>query len=193
MEALLLILILLAVGATTAVLLLVLGALFPDTVADIRRTADAMPGRSLGVGVVNFLFLAALTATFGALSDRGGGPIAGLLAVLFLSALALLVTFGLAGVSSLVGRRLFPEREPRGADARGAGLLSFASLAPFVGWFGLLPYAALLGLGAFLLGRLLSWRASAPVVATPGADRAVHGEHVLPSEHDGRDGDPSAG
>jgi Na+/proline symporter len=168
MEALLLILVLLASAATIAVLLLVLGALFPESIADVRRTADAMPGRSFGVGVVNFLFLGALIAAFGALSNGGGGQLAGLLAGIFLVVLVVLVAFGLAGVASLVGRRLFPERDPRGADARGAGLLSAACIAPFVGWFGLLPYVGLLGLGSFLLGRLLSWRASAPLEpATP--------------------------
>jgi hypothetical protein len=168
MEALLLILVLLASASTISVLLLVLGALFPNTVADVRRTADAMPGRAFGVGVVNFLFLGALIAAFGALSNGGGGQLAGLLAGIFLALLTVLVAFGLAGVASLVGRRLFPERNPLAADARGAGLLSAACIAPFAGWFGLLPYAGLLGLGAFILGRLLSWRATAPASA-PGS------------------------
>jgi hypothetical protein len=35
--------------------------------------------------------------------------------------------------------------------AYGAVILALACALPFIGWFGLLPYAGLLGIGAFIL------------------------------------------
>ncbi len=127
---------------------LLLAAVFPEFVA---RTARVLGRRGGGLvwnlirGVAAAFVLVALFAAF-----ANGGPGLKVLTVLpFFGAVTLLVC-GLAGVSLAVGERL-----PSPADAgrpwralvRGAITTELAFLVPFVGWFFLLPVAAVLGLG----------------------------------------------
>jgi hypothetical protein len=71
--------------------------------------------------------------------------------------LALLIIglgFGLTGMVLLVGERLAPAHGPTARTVWGALALSLACATPVVGWWALLPYAAVTGLGAFVLSYL---------------------------------------
>ena len=139
---------------------LTLTALFPKRVAKTRAAADLMPGRSLAVGLVNFLFFGALTLIIFALANNIGNEairtLVTLPALLFLTVLGLGLSFGLAGMVQLVGERLAPAQSSFRRTLWGTLALSLGSSLPFVGWFLLLPYAGLVGLGAFIVG--FFWR-----------------------------------
>lgn len=151
-----------AATITVVALFMAVAALFVGRVERGRRAADDSPGRSFAVGAVNVLFLGALGLGFSALVDATGQDVFQLPALLFLSLLAILVTFGLTCVAVLLGSRLFPTASPFRRRLGGGIVLTLAALTPFVGWFGLLPYAAFLGSGAMILGLL---RGAAPGVA----------------------------
>ena len=129
----------------------VLKALFPHRLAKTSAVADAMPGRAFLVGLVNFLFFGALATAFLALNDRFGGGLLVIPALFFLTPLTLGLSFGLGGITQLLGQRLVPQKTELQRTIWGALALGLACLLPFVGWFGLLPYTALLGLGAFII------------------------------------------
>jgi len=150
--------ILLGLGGAIAIgaYLLVLEALFPQVVAATARAASDAPGRSLTLGVVNALFLTVVMVAFGALADSVGSGILATPAVVAAGALLVLASFGLSGTGRLIGARLFGHR--RWPSVWGTMILVVASLAPVVGWFGLLPYVALLGAGGFVLGWLVPRR-----------------------------------
>ena len=139
---------------------LTLGVLFPRRVAKTRTVADLMPGRSFAVGLVNFLFFGAITLVLFNIAERIGNDvlktILTLPALFFLAVLGIGLSFGLAGMVQLVGERLAPAQTSFRRTLWGALALSLGSSLPFVGWFLLLPYAGLLGLGAFIIG--FFWR-----------------------------------
>lgn len=146
------------IGMLLAAILLMIGlaglfgavaALFPVTVEITRRAADDHPGRSFVLGLVNVLFLTGLTLALLSISQ---GPVLRFLALVVASAGTAGLTFGLAAVVGLVGERISPHRSGLGRIVLGTVVLSLGSLTPFVGWFGLLPYVACLGLGGFVLG-----------------------------------------
>ena len=72
-------------------------------------------------------------------------------ALLVLALIAVAVAFGLAGLVQLIGSRLIPERPGLRRTAAATLALGWACTLPFIGWFGLLPFAAALGMGAFML------------------------------------------
>ena len=150
------ILLILGFNLTLVVFFVVLNALFPRRVARTRTVADAMPGRAFAVGLVNFLFFGAITFILFTLVGQVGNDllriILALPALFFLSVLSVGLSFGLAGVVQLVGERLAASQTELRRTVWGALALSLGSSLPFVGWFGLLPYAGLLGLGAFIVG-----------------------------------------
>lgn len=159
-----LILIGVAGGATLAALLASFLYLLRRPVWRVAQTASSVPGRSFLVGLVNLLFfsvVAAVLARIGdALPDFVGGlfGLAGLFVVWVLFALLLV---GAAGLVRLLAGRLWPpDQEGRlpapGHALRAAFLFVAALLAPAAGWFVLLPLAALLALGAAIIG-LLRW------------------------------------
>ena len=134
----------------------VMRALFPARLAAVRALAGAAPGRAFLVGFVNFVFFGGFALALLALSSRGGDGLLrvllGVPAFFFLAVLAAGLSFGLSGMAQLVGLRLLPESADLRQTIWGALALGLACLLPFLGWFLLLPYAALLGLGAFILG-----------------------------------------
>ena len=135
-------------------LFLVLGAFFPVRLARTHRLTLELPGRSLLVGIVNFLFFGALAFVFLQWAKNGAG-LFNLLAVLLVALLCIGVTFGLTAAAETVGERLAPKATGIWKSAAGAALLSLACAFPLLGWFGLLPYAALQGLGGFILSFFL--------------------------------------
>jgi len=147
-------LILLIAGIPTLVaLFIVLEVLFPNIVARTRHVAEEVAGRSFVVGLVNGIFLGAVMLALFALGESAGSQFFNLLGLLVLAVLTLGVAFGLSGMVQLIGLRLSPEGSQLRRTTLGAFALILAGLTPFVGWFGLLPYVALHGLGAFVIAR----------------------------------------
>ena len=139
-------------GAAVVALLAAVGALFQRLVGNGRQAAERMPGRSFLLGLVNTLFLGAITLAFAGLGENLGVPVLFLPGLAALALLAAGATLGLAAVVELLAGRLFPARAGLGRTARAGAVLYLACLTPFVGWFALLPYAVMLGLGAVILG-----------------------------------------
>ena len=134
---------------------LVLGALFTNRVAKTQRVLTAMPGRSFGVGLVNFLFFGVIALVLFSLSDKAGSVIKVILtipALLITAVLAIMLSFGLVDIVNLLGERIFPETASWKRTVFGSTILSFACALPFVGWFLLFPYVGFTGIGAFILG-----------------------------------------
>jgi hypothetical protein len=129
----------------------VIRALFPNRVARTEAAIDAVPGRSFTVGLVNLVFFGAVMLVLFSLAERFHGGGLRLLGVIFLAALSIGVSFGLAGVVQIIGARIKDQAEGLVRTAWGSVLLALACALPFVGWFGLLPFAASLGLGGFIL------------------------------------------
>jgi len=136
------------------VLFIVLGVFFPLRLARTRSLTLAMPGRALLVGFVNFLFFGALAFVF-LQWGKNGTALLSLVAVLLCAMLSIGATFGLAAASETVAERLAPTMAGIWKSAAGAALLSIACAFPLLGWFGLLPYTLLLGLGGFILSFFL--------------------------------------
>lgn len=142
---------LLIAGLLLAAFFVVMSALFPRRVGRTRALAAGLPGRSLAIGLVNFIFLMAVILALMALADWSGVALFGVPALVLMVLLSTAGVFGLAGVVQLVGERLLPQQPEPNRMLWGTLAVSFGCATPVVGWFGLLPYVALLGLGAFIL------------------------------------------
>ncbi|MGH2522217.1 MAG: hypothetical protein ACRDH2_06910 [Anaerolineales bacterium] len=151
-DALGLTLFLILISLSLAAFFVVLAALFPKRTAQTRAASDAVPGRAFLVGLVNFLFFGALAAGSFALAQAAEFGLLALPGLIVLAALTVGMSVGLAGVAQLVGARLAPLRPEPVRTVLGALALGWACALPFVGWFVLLPYVALLGLGGFIVG-----------------------------------------
>lgn len=130
-------------------------ALFPGSLAKTKSIIQSMPARSLGVGFVNFVFFAVIAMVLFSVAENVGAFIRGILtipAVIILALLAIVLSLGLAGMSSLIGERTFPDLPAWKQTLWGTVCLSLACALPFVGWFLLLPYAGFVGIGAVILG-----------------------------------------
>ena len=156
-------LIILVLLAGFAAYFLVLNALFAPRVTKIRSIAQSMPGRSFGIGLVNFLFFAVIALVLLSIAENAGPFIRGVLtipAIVILALLAVALSLGLAGMSGMIGERIFPDLSGWKQTLWGTVCLSLACALPFVGWFLLLPYVGFVGIGAVLLGFLQSRTAS---------------------------------
>ena len=134
---------------------LVIGALFANRAAKTQRVMIAMTGRSFGVGLVNFAFFGVIALVLFSVAGNAGDFIRFILtvpALLITAVLAIMLSFGLAGMSNMLGERIFPDQLAWKQTAWGTVILSFACALPVVGWFLLLPYAGFVGIGAFILG-----------------------------------------
>jgi hypothetical protein len=134
---------------------LVAGALFPQRLAKTRSLINSATGRSFGVGLVNFVFFTVIAVVLFSLAENTGPFIKGLLtipALLITAFLLIMLSFGLSATAGLLGERIFPDLPAWKQSACGTICLSFACAVPFVGWFLLLPYTGLIGIGAFILG-----------------------------------------
>ena len=125
-------------------------ALFPQTVARARATYSERPVRATLIGAAVggpsvLLGLALLNAPNGAAKLLGGGIVA------FQVLLGLL---GSAGLGERIGAGL-PSADdavrPWRAVLRGGTVLSLTFLLPIIGWFGVLPWALISGVGAALM------------------------------------------
>jgi sorbitol-specific phosphotransferase system component IIBC len=138
---------------------LVIGTLFPNHVTKTQRVINQMPGRAFGVGLVNFLFFGVILLVLFTITDAGANRVSSVVRIILLiptlaltALLTAVLSLGLAGMVNILGERIFPELNSLKRNILGSVILSFACALPFVGWFLLLPYAGLLGFGAFILG-----------------------------------------
>jgi hypothetical protein len=146
-------LLLLASGITLISLLAVIALMFPSPVERTRAALETSLGRSFLLGLVNFLFVAAIAALLARLGQSAGGILAAillLLALLLALTLAIFSALGLAGLTSLAGERIGEGTSPFRRHLRGSLLLILAGLTPYVGWFAFTPLALITGFGAAL-------------------------------------------
>jgi hypothetical protein len=139
------------VGATLVALFAVLGVLFRPWIERTHELAETQPRRSLLVGLVNVVSLTALTLALAMIGQNADLGILSVINILLLAAAAVAILFGLAGMVRLVGAHLIPAAGQTRQAVWGGVALVLACLTPYVGWFLLFPYAAMRGLGAFVL------------------------------------------
>jgi hypothetical protein len=155
-EILRIVIILIAFNIGLVAFFLTLRTLFPKRVAKTRNVAELMPGRSFAAGLVNYLFFGTLGFILISVADRiengFGKALVTLPGLFLLTVLSIGLSFGLGGMVELIGERLAPAQTAFRRTLWGTLALSLGSAVPFVGWFLLLPYAGLVGLGAFIVG-----------------------------------------
>jgi hypothetical protein len=122
-----------------------------------------MPARALGIGFVNFVFFAVIALVLFSVAENTGPFLKGVLtipALIILAFLAIALSLGLAGMSNLIGERIFPDLPAWKQMLWATVCLALACALPIVGWFLLLPYVGLVGIGAVILGFLQGRTAS---------------------------------
>ena len=134
-------------------------ALFPNVVEGSRRQYETHPIRITLIGI-------ALAVPF-VLVSIGIGKVAHPLAKMIgVAVISLPVLYGLAGSAGLalrIGASLhsaLDETEPWRRVLRGSIILSFTFLLPVIGWFIVMPWTLVSGLGAAVCG--MSWKRRAP-------------------------------
>ncbi|MBN2547605.1 MAG: hypothetical protein JXB15_00485 [Anaerolineales bacterium] len=150
-QALLAILAFIAITVSLVAFFTILGIFFPVRIAKTKQNAANLMGRSLLVGLANLAFFVVVALVVFALGNRGRIQAVQIVGLIVLIPIALGVIFGLAGLVELVGEKLASGRSPLQRTAWGTVALALGCGLPFVGWFGLLPFAGLLGLGAAIL------------------------------------------
>ncbi len=141
-------------GAGLVALMVLCSIAFPKVVARARHNAEAMPIRSLVVGLINFVFFGLIAAAF--LSGREGGQVIGIVIATILFSF---VAVGVAAVARLVGERLMPNAaNPVRQVMAGALTIALSTLTPLVGWFVVPVLVGLIGYGALIIA--LIWRRS---------------------------------
>jgi hypothetical protein len=115
-----------------------------------------MPGRSFGIGFVNFLFFGTIAIILFAVSEGVGNEVVKFIllvpALVIAAVLVVLLSFGLSAMISILAERVFPGLSDWRKTFWGTVILAFGSAIPTVGWFLLFPYVALTGFGAVILG-----------------------------------------
>jgi len=139
-------------GAGLIAMFATINLLLPLHVERTRAALESSLGRSLVLGVVNFLFAGVVAALFVWLAQRAGrgaaGGALGLIALLTVLLAATLGLLGLAGLITLLGARMGSGKNEFTAALRGGALLLLACLTPYLGWFVFTPLAVWTGLGA---------------------------------------------
>jgi len=151
-------LIVLMLTVSLAAYFVTLGALFPSRVGKVQQVISRMPGRSLGVGLVNFLFFGVILLVLATITDGNANRVNSVVRTILLIPtigltvlLTAVLSFGLTGMVGVLGEKIFPTLENLKRTISGSILLSFDCALPFVGWFLLFPYVALTGFGAVIL------------------------------------------
>jgi hypothetical protein len=154
-----LVLLILFGGGGLISILAVINLLFPLPVEATRAALEASLGRSLLIGLVNFIFVGLLDLLLLWLGQMAGRVAGGILVILggaITVALGTLVILGLAGLTRLIGERIGAASSPLMTHLRGSLLIVLAGLTPFLGWWVFTPLVLWTGLGAAiqtLLGR----------------------------------------
>lgn len=132
---------------------IVVGTLFPKRVVKTGTILNLMPGRAFAVGLVNVVFFLAVGLVFLTVADHVSDLLKTILmlpALIIFTVLAITLSFGLTGLVQLIGERIAPGQSVWRRTLWGTLLLGIGCAVPWVGWFLLLPYAACLGIGAFI-------------------------------------------
>jgi hypothetical protein len=82
-------------AVSLAVLFVVMGALFPRQIADVKSKSSDMPGRSFLLGLINVVFLSVIAAAL-----SGGGNFVQIVALIIFAILVVGLAFGLAANAS---------------------------------------------------------------------------------------------
>jgi hypothetical protein len=138
-------------GITIIALLTALALIIPAPIEKTRQNLENTLGRSLLLGVVNFIFFMVLVVAFIWLSQNVLQFIAGIfifLAVVILLGLVIFTLIGLTAFVTMLGERLGEGKTPITSNLRGGLLIILAGLAPYVGWFVFTPLVLWTGLGA---------------------------------------------
>jgi hypothetical protein len=133
----------------------VMNILFAEQISKTRNPLQQATRRSFGVGLVNVLFFLPVSLVLLSLSNAASGPLGAIVMLpgLFLLAVLLgLASFGLACIVNRIGEQVMPNQLLLKRTFWGTLLLSLACGLPFVGWFLLLPYVLIVGVGAAILG-----------------------------------------
>ena len=138
-------------GSSILAFLTVLSLLLPGPIQETQNVLEQRGGRSILLGLVNFVFFGLIVIFTIWLNENIGGVLAGL-ALLFglviALGLAVFIVMGLVALAQLLGKRMGAEGTSFVTIFRGGALLLLAGLAPYVGWFILTPLALWAGLGA---------------------------------------------
>ena len=134
--------------------------LFPKIVSEGREIAEDSTGRAFWLGLINSLFLLALTLLFFYLANTSGVELISLPGIIFAVILILGGIVGLSVTFQLIGDRLFTDQPTFKKSSFAAGVTILACFTPYVGWFGLFPYLLLVGFGAFVIRAYNQYRAS---------------------------------
>lgn len=148
--------IILLLTISLAAYFLITNALFLQRVEKTKTIVQNMPGRSFGIGLVNFIFFFVIALVLISISDNiSNGFFRGVVmvpALIIIAFITIMLTFGLAAMANIVGERIFPDASLWKQTTWGTVCLCFACLLPFAGWFLLFPYIGFIGIGAFILG-----------------------------------------
>ena len=137
-------------GAGLISMFAVIDLMLPALVEQTRAALEVSLGRSLLLGLANFIF-AGVAVGLLSLPTHAGGVVAGIFVFLIglvgLAVIALLL-LGLVSVASLLGGRLSAVNSPVASDLRGGALLVLACLTPYLGWFVFTPLVLWTAFGA---------------------------------------------
>ena len=125
--------------------------LLPGPITETQKTLEGAGGRSLLLGLVNFIFFGLLAGVCVWAAEKVGGVLAGILiliAGLTLLALTAFSVIGLIAVADLLGKRIGSETTQFKNILRGGGVLILSGLTPYIGWFVFTPLVIWAGLGA---------------------------------------------
>ena len=142
-------------------LFVVVNNLFRETVESAKQIAHDSPGRAFLTGLINFLFIMVIAIALQSVAQTLGFQLLGFIGLFLMFLLAVGVTFGFSTMVELVSERLTPGQTSWKFTAGSAFALLLACLTPFLGWYGLLPYVGLRGLGAFILSIIARFQRSA--------------------------------
>lgn len=135
---------------------LVVNAFFNKRVLKTLNVAKQLPARSLGIGFVNFLFFGTVAVVLFAVAQGAGNDVISFMvfipSLLLATVLVILLSLGLSAMVNILGERVFPDLSTWQKSFWGTVILTLACAIPVVGWFLLLPFIALTGFGAVILG-----------------------------------------
>ena len=134
---------------------IVMNVLFLEQISKTRNMLQQTLKRSFWIGLVNVLFFLPVSLVLLSLGNTTSGlpsAIIMLPGLLLLGLLLGLASFGLTGIVNRIGEQVMPEQNLLKRIFLGTLLLSLACGLPFVGWFLLLPYILIIGIGAAILG-----------------------------------------
>lgn len=143
----------------------VMNVLFPKRVAKEQSIIQQAAGRSFWIGFINIVFLIPIFLLLFSIADRISSGLKAIVmfpAIIILALIIGLASFGLLAMVNMVGEKLVPDGSLMKRTFWGTLIVGLACALPFVGWFLLLPYVLILGVGSVILS--FFQRETTPVV-----------------------------